>query len=238
MGLFIHRKEIALLLKIFYISEVQKTLPLFLFIFPFVSLGETKGKAQALEIRSHIKQGSAALKKTLEKYQLSSFQIQVSQEVFLSVIKTNWVSKGFLSVKNQKFRLDLEGKPSSLTVFDGHFLWYQADKRERLVFKLKNPLGFQILTNFFSWKDFFNNFQIKEFQKKDQFEFYRLQPKIEIKDLKEIFMKVDGFILEIRLIWQNLNNWQKYNFSPPAQKDFPVETFQFPVSGFQVKDQF
>ncbi|MCZ0933002.1 MAG: outer membrane lipoprotein carrier protein LolA, partial [Oligoflexia bacterium] len=202
----------------------------------FISLG--KGKASFSETDSQIKQGEKALEKLLEKYQSSSFQVKIKQEVFLSVIKTNLISEGFLNIKGQKFRLDLKGKPSSLTVFDGSFLWHQADKKEKAVFKLKDPLQFQILTNFFNRKSFFKNFQIKEFHKKGSFELYHLQPKQEMKGLGEIFMKAGGFILEIRLIWKDLNNWQKYKLSKPSQKDFLPEMFEFPSDGFQVLDQF
>ena len=228
--------KIALLLKIFYISKVKKTLLLFLVVSPFISLGE--GENNLSKAKPQIKQGEKALEKLLKKYQNSAFQVKIKQEVYLSVIKTNLISEGFLNIKDQKFRLDLKGNPSSLTVFDGSFLWHQADKKEKVVFKLKDPMQFQILTNFFNVESFFKNFQIKEFHKKAQFEFYHLKPKQEMKGFGEIFMKAGGFILEIRLVWKDLNNWQKYKLSKPLQKDFPAEMFKFSTRGFQVMDQF
>ena len=209
---------------------MQKIFILFLFVSPWVSLGDKKDLSEA----NPQSKGERALRKLLKKYENSSFQVRVKQEVYLSVIKTNLSSEGFLNVKNQKFLLDLKGNPSSLTVFDGSFLWYQADKKEKLVFKLKDPMQFQILTNFFNTKSFLENFQIKEFHKKSQLEVYHLKPKQEMKGLEGIFIKARGFILEIRLVWKDLNNWQKYKLSQPVRKDFPQERFKFSTIGFQV----
>ena len=214
---------------------MQKVFILFLFLFPCVSL--TEEKAVSAETSQQIKQAETALKKILKQYQKASFQLKIKQEVYLSIIKTNLISEGLLNIKGQKFVLDLKGNPSSLTLFDGSFLWYQADKKEKVVFKLKDPMQFQILTNFFTIESFFENFQIKSFQRKNQFTFYHLEPKQEMKDLKEIFMKAGGFILEVRLTWKELNNWQKYTFSKPFQKNLSEKVFQFPSTGFQVMDQ-
>ena len=215
---------------------MQKVFLIFLFLSPFISLGE--GPVSFPKIDSQIKQGEKVLEKLLKTYQIASFQLKIRQEVFLSIIKTNLISEGVLNIKNQKFRMDLRGRPSSVTVFDGSFLWHQADRKEKTVFKLKDPLQFQILTNFFNAKNFFKNFQIKAFHKKGSFTLYHLQPKQEMKGLGEIFMKANDFILEIRLIWKDLNNWQKYKLSRPLQQDFSPEMFQFSSGGFQVLDQF
>ena len=209
----------------------------FIIFLAYSILAQAEVKTPAVEKKESVKQGELALKKLLEKYPLSAFQVKISQEVFLAVIKTNLISNGFLSVKDQKFRLELEGKPSSLTVFDGRFLWHQVDKKEKVVFKLQDPLQFQILTNFFNQEEFFRNFQIKEFQKKDRYKLYHLQAKKEMKGLEKIFMKADNFILEIRVVWKNLNNWQKYKLSPPIQKNFPAKIFDFSVEGFQIVDK-
>ena len=204
----------------------------FIFFLLYSVLCQAETKTTPLEKR--IKQGELALKKLLEKYPQSSFQVKIHQEVFLSVIKTNLSSNGFLSVKNQKFRLELSGKPSSLTVFDGQFLWHQADKKEKVVFKLENPLQFQILTIFFNPKELYKSFQLKRFHKKNRYNLYELSVQKEMQGLEKVFIKADKFILEIRLIWKDLNNWQKYKLSPPIQKKFSEDFFKFPVKGFQV----
>ena len=156
-------------------------------IFSFVCLGEGAGRSSELELR--VKQGKETLKKLLLKYQNSGLQIEIKQEVYLSVIKTNLISRGLLNIQAQKFYLDLKGNPSSLTVYDGSFLWHQADKKEKTVFKLKNPMQFQILTNVFNAESFFKNFQIKDFQKKGQVELYHLKSKQKNKSFEVSFYK-------------------------------------------------
>ena len=227
-------RKIALSLKIFYIAEMQRFFLCFLLLFsPCFSLGAENRTLQNL---SQVKAGEKALEKLLKKYDKTSFQIKVKQEVFLSLIKTNLISEGVLNVKGQKFRLSLKGKPSSLTVFDGSFLWYQADTKEKVVFKLKDPMPFQILTAFFNKTSFLKAFQIKEFQKKGPFNFYHLQPQQEMKGLEGVFIKSADFILEIRLVWKDLKNWQRYKLSKPYKTDFSEEMFQFSVVDFQVID--
>ena len=214
-----------------------KLLPFFLFILSSICLGKGADLSSELELR--LKQGEENLKKLLLKYQNSGLQIEIKQEVYLSVIKTNLIGRGLLNIQAQKFYLDLKGNPSSLTVFDGSFLWHQADKKEKTVFKMKDPMQFQILTNFFNAESFFKNFQIKDFQKKEQVELYHLKSKQKIKALKNVFVKVKGgFMSEIRLTWEDLSNWQKYSLSKPLRKDFPTEMFQFSGAGFQVIDHF
>lgn len=208
---------------------------LFLFVLPFFSLAEQKAIPGQ---NPQIKSAESALEKLMDKYPALSFQLKIKQEIYLSIIKTNLSSKGVLNVKDDKFLLDLKGNPSSITLFDGSFLWHQADKKEKVVFKLKNLMQFQILTNFFNAKSFFENFQIQDFQKKGQVALYHLKPKQNMKNLKAVFMKAGGFILEIRLTWKDSNNWQKYTLSKPVQKDFEQEMFQFSTAGFQVMDQF
>ena len=214
---------------------MKEILCVLLFICPFVSQGV--GLSDSAPVDLKVKTGKKSLEKLIQKYQSPSFQMRIKQDIFLSIIKTSLSSEGFLFIKHPKFRLDLKGKPSSLTVFDGSFLWHQADKKEKLVFKIKQPMQFQILTNFFNLKSFFDNFQINKYYKKDSFEFYNLQPKKDLHGLKEIFMKAGTFIVEIRLIWKDLNSWQKYTFSPPIKKDLPLETFKFSSTGFQIMDQ-
>ncbi|MCY4321164.1 MAG: outer membrane lipoprotein carrier protein LolA [Bdellovibrionaceae bacterium] len=206
---------------------------LFICFFMFQESGLSASEEAVLTLRPE----EISLRKLIQKYQIPSFQMSIKQDIFLSIIKTNLSSEGILFIKHPQFRLDLKGKPSSLTLFDGSFLWHQADKTEKLVFKIKNPMQFQILTNFFDSKSFFDNFQISKYHKKGSLEFYSLDPKKDFHGLEQIFMKAGTFIIEIRLIWKDLNNWQKYTFSPPLKKNLPEETFKFSSTGFQVLDQ-
>ena len=179
-------------------------------------------------------EAQSILKQALENYHLKTMQIKIEQEIFLSAITTSMKSHGVLDIKGEIFHLQLNGSPSSVMLFDGHFLWYQADTSEKTVFQFKEHPQMQILTGLFSTTNFFKVFYIKRFQKENQEYIFQLSTKKEIAGLSEIFMKVDTYILEVRLIWKELNNWQKYKFSKPIYKKFPDKHFQFPSSGFQV----
>ena len=182
--------------------------------------------------------GEKELKKILKKYHLKSAQIRIKQEIFLTVIKTNLKSEGFLSFKANKFKLKLKGNPSSLSLFDGNFFWHQADRAEKVVFKLKNQPGFQFLAIFFNEKDFFKHWAVKKFQRKKSHYFFQLQPKKPEEALSTIFVKATTHIWELRLIWKDLNNWQKYTLSRPIEKSFPKKFFQFPSKDFQIITKF
>ena len=161
-------------------------------------------------------------------------QIKIEQEIFLSAIKTRLKSHGLLNIKGEKFYLKLKGQPSSVMLFDGDILWYQADNSEKVVFQVKKPSHIQILTSFFDEKRFFELFFIKQSKKTNQDYVFQLQPKKEIEGLSDIFVKVRSHVSELRLIWKELNNWQKYEFSKPLAKELPDKLFQFSTSGFQV----
>jgi len=175
-----------------------------------------------------------ALRKILKIYHLKAMQIKMEQEIFLSAIKTRVKSHGTLNIQVEKFHLNLQGEPSSLMLFDGDTLWYQADTSEKVVFQLKSPSHIQILTSFFDEERFFEFFLIKQAKKTKQDYVFQLQPKKEIEGLSDIFVKAGSHISEIRLIWKELNNWQKYKFSKPRGKELPGRLFQFSTSGFRV----
>ena len=175
-----------------------------------------------------------ALEKALKNYYSQSFKLKVQQELFLASIKESIKSSGFLNKQDNQFQLQLEGQPSSLLLFDGQFLWYQADTREKVVFQSKNHPQIHLLTGLFSGKKFFDLFEIKKSKQKNKAYILHILPKKEIKGLKEIFMKVDTHISEVRIIWKDLNNWQKLSFSKPIHKSFPKNFFKFSKQGFQI----
>lgn len=173
------------------------------------------------------------LKSNFKQYKLTNFKINVEQEIFISGIKSTIKSKGTLSIHGDKFRMKLYGNPSSLLVFDGTFLWYQADIKERTVFKIHKPSQIQILTSFFNKTSFFKNFNIKKSQKNNKTYIFQIQPKTEITGLNEMFLQAGSYISELRLIWKDLDNWQKYTFSKPKHIKHP-QSFTFSSAGFQV----
>ena len=174
------------------------------------------------------------LKQALKSYRLKSARITVQQEIFLSPIKMKIKSQGFLDIQEKKFRLDLTGQSSSLILFDGELLWYQPDKSEKTVFKLKNPPSIQMLSNFFDETLFFKSFQIKKTIKKGKNYIFQGQPVKQIEGWDEMFIKIGAYISEIRITQKELNSWHKYKFSKPVYKKFSDGYFQFPSTGFQL----
>ena len=174
------------------------------------------------------------LKQALKNYRLKSVQIAVHQEIFLSPIKMKIKSQGFLDIHEKKFRLDLSGQSSSLILFDGQWLWYQPDKSEKAVFKLKNPPSIQMISHFFDESLFFKSFQIKKAIKKGKNYIFQGQPVQQIEGWDEMFIKAGAYISEIRITQKELNNWHKYKFSKPVYKKFSDKHFQFPSAGFQL----
>ena len=180
------------------------------------------------------KQARLTLKKALKKYRLKTMQIKVRQEFFITSIKESMKNYGVLNKNGKKFYLKLTGQPSSISLFDGQFLWYQTDINEKLVFQLKDHPQIQMLSALFDEKSFFELFQIQQAKKNKSFYILQLLPKKEIVNLNELFVKVGSHISEIRILWKDLDNWQKLLFSKPIYKKFPKDFFHFSTSGFQV----
>ena len=204
-----------------------------IFLFSFPCLSQTRQTAEQKK-PSPVLTNQQMLSPTFNHYHSKTIQIEVEQEIFLSSIKTSMKSQGLLNIKGNLFHLKLEGSPPSLMVFDGKSLWYQADTDEKVVFQLKNPSQIQVLTSFFDEDLFFKSFLIKQSQKTGQGYVFQLVPTKNIEGLSEIFMKVHSHITEIRIIWNNLNNWQKYKLSKPTSKKLPARLFQFSTDGFQL----
>jgi len=219
-------------LKSFY--STLKVKP-FLCLLMLISLSSL---AQPTQISSSmLEKTQSHLKQVFKRYHLKSMQIQITQEIFLSGFSQTIKSKGLLYLKRKKFRLQLNGTPPALLLFDNRFLWYQADTNEKLVFRLKNPSPTQVLTHFFLEENFFKNFKILQAKQKGSNYILHVLPKIKNENLKEIFIKTGTYISEIRLIWKDLGSWQKYKFSKPLHKEISDQKFKFISSGFQVVDK-
>lgn len=181
--------------------------------------------------------GRSQLKKVLQKYSLKPVRIPIHQEIFLSGIQSPIQSQGHLDIHKERFLLLLKGEPSSKMLFDGNILWYQPDLKEKLVFQIQSPSQIQMLSHFFNSESFFKNFKIKESIRKNQNDFFHFLPRQNKEALSDIFMKTSSYISEIRLVWRDLNNWQKYKLSRPTSQTFPKKHFQFSPLGFEVISQ-
>ena len=206
----------------------------YLALFFFSPGFSSQDKAQAQRLMPSIQTAQKALRQVLKIYHLKPMQIKIEQEIVLSAVKTSMKSHGALDINGKKFYLKLKGQPSSVMLFDGKFLWYQPDTNEKVVFLLKKPSRIQILTSFFDETSFFKHFHIQQARKKGQDYILQLIPKKQIEGLSEVFIKFSSHISEFRIIWKDLNNWQKYKFSKPRDKKFSDQHFEFFTEGFQV----
>ena len=178
------------------------------------------------------------LKLSLQNYQADFLRIPIRQEIFMSVIKTSLSSEGFLALSRDKFRLELEGNPALLSLFDGKTFWHQPDKREKIVFKFKQVQAFQKLSTFLNYQSLLENFEIEDFKNLPGSHIYKLRPK-KNSPLSSIYIKTDRqYLVEIRLSWKDLNNWQRYHLSKPlsskASSSQIAQIFRFSTTGFKV----
>jgi len=176
-----------------------------------------------------------SLKQTFENYKADSFLIPIKQYLFLSVLKTNLSSEGKLFLKGERFRLELKGNPSSLSLFDGRFFWHQADLKEKLVFQLEKPSEIQKISSFFDFQTLLELFEMTGFSSRKSFKTYTFKPKKKIQGLKELVIKTDqNFLSEMRFIWEDLNTWQKYTLSKPLIKNIPDSFFVWTHKDYRI----
>lgn len=220
---------LKLLLFVFFLSPFF--LRLFLLFVCFSSFSLSRPTYADLSLKESARQD---LSRVLEKYHSQMTKMKVSQEIFLSPLQLQMKSSGFLSLHEKKFLLQLKGQPSLFILFDGEFLWYQADQKEKVVFKIKSAYPSQILSHFFDTNSLFENFQMEEVRKTNSGYILQLSPKRKMEKLQFIFVKWSSYISEIRMTWKDLNNWQKYSLSKPTPQSFPSDYFQFDTSHFQV----
>ena len=181
------------------------------------------------------------LRKILSAYRLKSYRLEIQQEVFLSPLKIKIKSEGFLDMKGEKFYLKLKGAPSTLTVFDGQLLWHQPDLSEKTAFQFSGdqPL-MKLLSGFFQPEQLLSRFQILRLKKTKKGYVFHLQPKKNEAGagleggLSSVFVRAEDYISEIRLIWKELNNWQKYHLKAPELMDFDSKHFTFSTEGVEL----
>lgn len=174
------------------------------------------------------------LQNVFKKYKFQSMKIALTQEVFLESLQESIKTKGVLNKKNHKFQLKLQGNPGSLLLFDGTFLWYQADLTENIVFQLQDSKHMTLVNDLFYEKSFFQTFKIHKVKNIKNIYVLHLVPKKNIPALKDLFIKVGSHILEIRLVWDNTKDWQKISFKKPQKLAFAKNYFTFSTKNFQI----
>ncbi len=213
-------------------SLKQKSLFLVSILFLFSNLSFSK------ELKSNKEKEKALsfLKKTLNKYQSQSIHFKIEKHLFLPSLEENIKESGNFYIEKQKFRLEIKGDPSYFMVFNGKYLWYQPDIKEKIVFKLKDHPQIHLFFRLFDPHSFFKYFSIlKISQKSEKVYLFQLKAKQNKEGIKEIFMEVGNYIQEIKVTWNDLGQWQKYKFfNPWFRKSFSKSKFQFFERNFEV----
>ncbi len=207
-----------------------KFLFLGVFLFSNLSFSKTSDFKQTKE------RSLSFLKKALNKYQSQSIYFKIEKQLFLPEIEETIKEVGDFYIEKQKFRLSINGNPSYLMVFNGEYLWYQSDRKEKIVFKLKDHPQIDLFFRLFDSTRFFEYFSIQKFEKRNKgVYFFHLKTKKNIEGIKKIFMEVGNYIQEIKIVWDDVGQWQRYKFlNPWVKKSFPKSKFQFSEKNFEV----
>jgi len=182
------------------------------------------------------KKGFLILKKVLNKYQSQSIYFKIQKKLYLPLLGETIKENGNFYIENKKFRLQMNGVPSYLMIFDGQQLWYQPDINEKIVFKLKDHPHIYLLFRLFNFDTFLEHFSIKSFEKKSQHRYsFHVETLKDTYSLQKISLEVGHYIEEIHLFWEDLGQWQKYKFLNPWVKNrFTASKFRFLERGFEV----
>lgn len=197
--------------------------------FSFLSFSQVENQKDHAEAR-------VFLKKVLSKYQNKNIYFKIRKEFSLPVINTIIKERGSFFISDNKFKIAMKGESNYLMVFDGQYLWYQADLKEKIVFKLKDHPDIYLLFSLFNSEQFFKYFKIEKAVKKGaRLYHFELSSKGQISDLKSMSLIVGSYIQESKMIWNDLDQWQKYKFLNPWEKKyFSKSTFEFQSQGFEV----
>ena len=209
---------------------------LFSALFLFSHLSFSKESESELESTKEKDRAILFLKKTLKKYQSQSIHFKIEKQLFLPSIEETIKEVGDFYIEKQKFQLKIRGTPSYLMIFNGEHLWYQSDTKEKIVFKLKEHPQINLFFRLFNPDSFFNHFTIQRFTKKNSKVYsFHLKTMQNIQGVGEIFMEVGNYIQEIKIVWNDLGQWQRYKFlNPWVKKSFSKSKFQFTEKGFEV----
>lgn len=225
----------------------------FFLFFPFFSQGQ--GKSKPVPKKSHTskpKQSPAAssvnlstdkktvslLKAVLQKYRDNNIQLKVEKTFRVPVINKVSHEKGTLHIqKGGWFRYFMRSSTSSgqLMIFDGKHLWYQPDIKVKTVLQLSSHPQWILFSGLFDPQKFFKVFKLDKFQNTKEGAIVHLKPKQSITNIQRIVLKINRYIQEVRVLWNDMNNWQEYKFSNPWVKQrFPKSLFVFNAEGFEV----
>ena len=174
----------------------------------------------------------------LGKYRNNNIQLKVEKTFRVPVIDKVSREKGSLYLQKEgRFRYFMRSSSSSghLMIFDGEHLWYQPDIKEKTVFQLSSHPQWRLFSGLFDPEKFFQVFKVEKFEEAAGGHTIHLKPGKSAAALQRIILNVHHYIREVRVLWNDVNNWQEYKFSNPwIKKQFPKSLFVFDTEGFEV----
>ena len=233
---------------------IQKSLIfLWSFFLFFPCFSQVQGKSKSVLKKSHTSKPSPAvssvhsstgkkitslLKTVLQKYRDSNIQLKVEKTFRVPVINKVSHEKGTLHLqKGGRFRYFMRSSTSSgqLMIFDGKYLWYQPDIKVKTVLQLSSHPQWLLFSGLFDPQKFFEAFKVEKVQGTKNGAIIHLKPKQAVINIQQIALKVNRYIRGVRVLWNDVNNWQEYKFSNPWVKQrFPKSLFVFDAEGFEV----
>ena len=177
------------------------------------------------------------LKTVLRRYKNRNLYMKITKKNKIAALNKETVEEGSLYwERTGKFRIAVGSQPASLLIFDGSFLWYQPDREEKLVLKFKAHPQIELFSSLFDHERFFNFFSVFSVRQKQKGHYsYILSPKEDKGTISKIILSCGKNINGLKILWQDLGNWQHYAFSKLwFRKQLSGSLFVFNIAGFEV----
>ena len=189
------------------------------------------------------KEGKKALsyfKNTLNKYYEKNIHIKIKKIITLPFVKKTIEEQGNLFLKENQFRLEMQTLNTTYSmIFDGVYLWYHPDQKEKLVMKFKNHPNLYLFSQLFHFENFFNFFKVLNFKKVSSYYVFSVTPLEKIEGIKKIEITVGKTIRSLKIFSKDLNTVQYYYFSHlKFVKSFSKFLFIFKPKEFEILPQF
>ena len=176
------------------------------------------------------------LKSVLETYHKRNIYIRMDIFSKIKVLNQRTRKSGYFYIQDHKFRLKTDSKPSSLSLFDGSYLWHQPNLDEKMVFKLENHPFIKSLPNLFHKDRFFKIFKVLSSAKLGDFYLFQIQPLSKISEIDRIHLTVSKKqIQRFEIFWSGLESSEEYIVTQQwFKKSFSRSLFEFSGRGFEI----
>lgn len=176
------------------------------------------------------------LKQVLKKYKNQNVLMKIDKNLYIPSLNQTIKETGLFYLSKYKFRLQIQSPSESLIVFDGSYLWNQADLEKEVVLKSQaNHSYFYLFSHIFSAEHFFKTFKVISSHKKGDLSVYHIEPIKKKVEIQKIILTIGGHVQKLDVIWSDLNNSQSYRFHKVLfQKYMSPSLFKFKTKYFKV----